>query len=331
MKPIQSATQICTYLGVPDHWHKHYALCLENWHASNHNSNHIFYTQFVFRGLVANKILQTIGGNGKQLQQFLGNCTSNSVYSQLFDEWQLFKEMPETNKSKISETNKHLLAQGFIGWALQMANEDALQTFIQRFFIEPNDHLLPKTFTPKNEWQQLNLLVRQQYQTVPKLLHTTDASSLHYFSLMINEQIITTAQSISFKYAKKKCITKAMQYVTKEASNGLQQNITHQAIEAERQNQQQQQTQAYHLQKQEKLVEKAILKKLEKVKRITAKEALAKQKDKARRLAKKDVKEKVNRKGKDTIYRAYSPEEIAAMSVSKKRNLQDKGILPQGV
>jgi len=53
--------------------------------------------------------------------------------------------------------------------------------------------------------------------------------------------------------------------------------------------------------------------------------------DKKRKQAKQAVKEKTSKKGKDTIYRTYTSEEIAAMSASKRRNLQDKGIIPKGI
>ena len=62
---------------------------------------------------------------------------------------------------------------------------------------------------------------------------------------------------------------------------------------------------------------------------------LAKQKaqeaDRKRREAKQIAKEKSSRKGKNTIYIEYTLEEIKAMSSAKRRNLQDRGILPKGI
>lgn len=57
----------------------------------------------------------------------------------------------------------------------------------------------------------------------------------------------------------------------------------------------------------------------------------AQEEDKKRRLAKEKAKEKTSRKGANTIYRDYTAEEIATMSASKRRNLQDKGIIPKGL
>jgi len=82
--------------------------------------------------------------------------------------------------------------------------------------------------------------------------------------------------------------------------------------------------QAKHLERtqkhQEKMAERRRIAKIE-----------AELQDKKRKQAKQAVKEKTSRKGSDTIYRDYSAEKIAAMSASKRRNLQDKGIIPKGI
>ncbi|WP_172920020.1 hypothetical protein [Capnocytophaga canis] len=58
---------------------------------------------------------------------------------------------------------------------------------------------------------------------------------------------------------------------------------------------------------------------------------LARLLDQKRRQTKQQEKErKTSRKGRNTIYREYTREEIAAMSNSKRRNLQDRGIIPKG-
>ena len=58
----------------------------------------------------------------------------------------------------------------------------------------------------------------------------------------------------------------------------------------------------------------------------------AQEEDRKRRLAKEKAKEKkTSSKGVNTIYREYTLEEIKEMSASKRRNLQDKGIIPKGL
>ena len=47
--------------------------------------------------------------------------------------------------------------------------------------------------------------------------------------------------------------------------------------------------------------------------------------------ADKKRKEKSSRKGENTIYRDYTMDEIKAMSAAKRRNLQDKGVIPKGL
>ncbi|OQA01430.1 MAG: hypothetical protein BWY70_00383 [Bacteroidetes bacterium ADurb.Bin408] len=50
--------------------------------------------------------------------------------------------------------------------------------------------------------------------------------------------------------------------------------------------------------------------------------------DMARRKAKAEAKlKKESRKGKNTIYREYSAEEIATMNPAKRRRLEDLGII----
>ena len=54
----------------------------------------------------------------------------------------------------------------------------------------------------------------------------------------------------------------------------------------------------------------------------------ANERDRKRRKIKEEVKlKKQSRKGKDTIYREYTTNEIAAMNPAKRRRLEDLGIL----
>lgn len=67
-----------------------------------------------------------------------------------------------------------------------------------------------------------------------------------------------------------------------------------------------------------------------KIKRVE-KEIAAKEADRKRRASKQKIKEKKSKKGASSLYKEYTSEEISAMSASKRRNLQDRGIIPKGI
>jgi hypothetical protein len=66
---------------------------------------------------------------------FLAIAQKMIITKKIFDDWQLIKEISLIHRAKITETNKHILAKGFIGWALQNANANRITALIQLVFI----------------------------------------------------------------------------------------------------------------------------------------------------------------------------------------------------
>ncbi len=87
------------------------------------------------------------------------------------------------------------------------------------------------------------------------------------------------------------------------------------------------------LQKEEKLklqAEKEERKRIENALKKSKRAEEKRERDLARKKAKAEAKKKKeNRKGKNTLYRTYTTEEIAAMNPGKRRRLEDLGILPK--
>ena len=73
---------------------------------------------------------------------------------------------------------------------------------------------------------------------------------------------------------------------------------------------------------------KQIEKKSKKEQKTSIKKQEAIERDKNRRKVKEEARiKKQSRKGKNTIYRDYSADEIAQMNPAKRRRLEDLGIL----
>ena len=294
------------------------------------NSRLVFLGQFGFRGKLAIWIEKNINGTGTQLQHYLGNVFSQKYLQHFFD--QHLSHLPFQLEPSHLEQQKHVFSCAFLGLFMQLANTKQLQEFIFEEFIEPNDHHLPSNYVHKNQWAQLTFLCKQTYQVKPQLQHNIDDNQIVTITIDFDQKTFT-ASSISYKYAKKKAIKTALLYIAAQSDLLLKENANHQdiIINKNKKKEEQQQLLKQAIQEKHTIRNQAHAQRME-IKR--AKDIIEKkEKDKKRRAIKKtqaENKDKTNRKGATTIYRAYSDEELAAMSVNKIRNLQDKGIIPKG-
>lgn len=297
--------------------------------SEKNNSRYVFLGQFAFKGKVAEWIFKNTAGNGMQLQHFLGNIFKQSFLDTFFDKY-IRTIQRIANKDDVAK-QKHIFSYAFFGFVYENATEKQLQDFIFQLIILPNNHLLPQNYKLKNHWDQLIFLCKQHFDTKPKLVITEAEEKIQHISVLLNTEVIGFHQSISFKYAKKQAIAKALKTVADRLEAVVKNEVTY--IENEKNKQleiaQKQQLakeakQAIHEAKNKDHAERM------KVKRSEAAQK-AKETDRRRREAKQNAKEKTNRKGANTIYRAYSADEIKAMSVAKRRNLQDRGIIPKGI
>jgi hypothetical protein len=296
--------------------------------ADNNNSKYVFAGAYAFRGEVAKYVFENIGGTGTQLQHYFGNISSKAHLEKLFTAWQLHKHCYAPDK--VLEAQKHILVEGLCGYFYEKCSPENLEKFIYKFFIQPNDLHLPNVHKPHNHWLLLSILCAS-FTTKPIKKYTALPNGEHHFAILLNTEIIACHQSISFTYAKKKAIKLALHFITKLQEEKLLTDETFTENQKKIALLKAEKLEAVKLEKNKIYLQKIETKKQESTQRKAAKEALSIQKDKERKLAKKQVKEKANRKGKDTIYREYTKEEIAAMTVSKRRNLQDKGIIGKGL
>lgn len=296
--------------------------------SDKNNSRYVFLGMFAFKGLVADYVFHHIAGTGTQLQHFLGNMFKTSFLEGFFIKHHL-RQYCRFQQIDIEE-QRHIFVYAFLGYLYENGDGEQLERFIFKEIIEPNDHHLPQNYKFKNRWDQLIFLCKQHHDQKPKLQYLLKDAE-HNFSVLLGNQIIGEHQSIGYKYAKKKAIAMALKWVTVQLEAKTLQDkiyIANQKALAEKKAQElaeaKAEKQRQHLARQESHAQRM----REKQKNAKLK---AQEEDQKRREAKQKAKEKASRKGKNTIYREYTPEEILAMSVAKRRNLQDRGILPQNL
>lgn len=289
----------------------------------HNNSRYIFLGMYAFKGLVCQWIFTHIQGTGTQLQQYFGNITSPMYFSKLFSLWGL---APHARLAigLDAQSHRHLFAAALLGFLVQHAHPQDLQRLIYRFFIAPHDHLLPGSHIVKDDWQQLLWLCKQQGWPKPQMQYTATNEGLHRFEVMVNNLPMLQHSSVSYRYARKKAMRLALKAVVTTLNLQLEKQPAHHdltilMVKKEREAQDKDRAariEAWKNRKTLKATEKAEIKEEKRKKALET--------DRKRRTTKLQVK---NKKTKETIYRTYTQEEISAMTVSKRRNLQDRDII----
>ncbi|MBO4234447.1 hypothetical protein FO675_09105 [Riemerella anatipestifer] len=296
--------------------------------SEKNNSRYVFLGMFGFKDLVAEYLFHHIAGSGMQLQHFLGNLFKLPFLEKLFQRLQL-QDYCRIEDADIA-THRHIFVYALFGYLYENGDEQCLKDFITREIILPNDHLLPENHKSRNRWDQLIFLCKQQYDKKPKLEYQLTEHG-HEFRITLGEKTLGSHSSIGYKYAKKKAVKEAIRFVSSQIEEKLRQDEGYLLNEKLLQEKKAQEIAEAKAEKQRK----HLAKNEDHAARMREKRKLAKQKaqeeDKKRREIKQKMKEKKSRKGKNTIYREYTMEEIQAMSSAKRRNLQDRGILPQNL
>lgn len=302
--------------------------CTHSSYSPDNQSRYAFLGQFAFKGLVAQYIATRIAGSGTQLQHYLGNIFSAERLVYYFHDWDI-------DASRMDETvpygsQKHIFVFAILGYIISHASPESVQEFIRREFILPNDHLLPRNHAPKNTWAQLKFLTKQHLGATAKLRARTE-DGIQHVSVAVLGLVIGEGSSVSYRYARTKAITMGLRHVAEKAAENNRPNpeFIRQETLARVQADEELRLQKEEKQQQHRARIEAHAQRM--AVRRKAKAAAAKEEDKRRLEAKKNTKEeKKSRKGADTIYREYTRDEVAAMSAAKRRNLQDKGIIPKG-
>ena len=296
-------------------------------HGSFSEDNHsrfVFLGMFAFKGLVADYIFHHTAGTGTQLQHFLGNIFKNSFLEAFFIKYHL-REHCRFQNIAINE-QMHIFVYAFFGYLYENADPENLDKFIFNEIIAPHDHLLPQNYKSRNRWDQLIFLCKQHYDQRPKLRYQL-VENKHHFSIFNGDKIIGEHISVGYKYAKKQAIGASLKFVAAHLEEKIKQDEAYKANQLTEKEKKAKEILETKAEKQRK----HIARNEDHAIRMREKQKLAKLKaqeeDKKRRDSKQIAKEKSSKKGKDTIYREYTAEEIKAMSVAKRRNLQDRGIL----
>ncbi|ATA72364.1 MULTISPECIES: hypothetical protein [Capnocytophaga] len=294
----------------------------------NNHSRYVFLGQFAFRGEVARWAYEHVGGTGTQLQHYLGNMFRQSFLESFFDKYHFSSTRinPEINIA----SQKHIFVYAFLGLVYANATPEQLEMFIFKLFVTPNEHLLPQNHKSLTHWEQLVVICKQHFDQKPKLIIESHQGQ-PLLRVTLGNTPIGSHTSVSFKYAKKKAIALALKYV----SSQIEERVSQMPVYVENQRKLAEKQEAEKLQrkteKQEKHRQRIALHSEKMRIRREERKKLARLLDQKRRQTKQQEKErKTSRKGRNTIYREYTREEIAAMSNSKRRNLQDRGIIPKG-
>lgn len=304
-------------------------LLTHNSYSEKNNSRYVFLGQYYFRGKLSHWVFKNISGTGTQLQHYLGNIFSQNALSKLYDKWKI--NYIRTAENINTESQKHIFVYAVLGYIAEKANKKKLDDFMFYTFIFPNDHLLPKNHKYKNRWFQLVTLCNYHFKQKPTLKTTLEPDEKTKVRISLAENVLFEYSAIDFKIAKKRAVKEALKAVAKQIEAKTFENplyLENEKLRAEKllreQQAQKEEKQIKHHERNASHSER--MKEKEKLKREQAKEQ-----ERKRREAKKAAKEKTSRKGRNTIYREYTQEEIAAMSNSKRRNLQDRGIIPKGI
>lgn len=296
-------------------------------HEEDCNSRYVFVGQFAFRGFVANLLYKFVPGTGTQLQHLLGNMFKNEHLATLYYKLRL-NEVIRCGANFEVEKHKHIFVFGLLGFVEQYAPDDVKQAFVSRNFFLPNKHLFNHTADNNDFQAQCNVLARMLFQEPVFVDIQRDDNELWRTTVTVKDAVLATETSKSHRYSRQKALKKALINL---ADDAWFIETTRPEFDSNQSKLEQLRNEKLQAEKAEKLrlrTEKEAHKRRENELKHEKRKAEKALEDQKRRKAKAEAaKKKESRKGKNTIYRAYSDEEIAAMNPAKRRRLEDLGIL----
>ncbi len=295
--------------------------------SDNDNSRYVFLGQFAFRGYVAEIIYNFAPGTGTQLQHILGNIFKNEHLLTIYNHFKLEKLIRYGDKFD-HKTHRHIFVFGLLGFIYKFCSDETKVAFVRRHFILPNKHLFNTEMHGSDLLGQCNVIARMLFQETVFVETLKTEDNAWKTTVMVNTYEIATETSVSYRYSQQKTLKKALKQLAEDLEFIEKGNPD---FEARRSRIEEIQSAQYQQQKEEKKrlqAEKEARKRTENILKKEKRKADKEKKDELRRKAKADIKKKKeSRKGKDTIYREYSAEEIATMNPAKRRRLEDLGIL----
>lgn len=201
------------------------------------NSKYVFLGMYAFKGVLAKLIFKYIGGNGKQLQHYLGNLFTNDRLAQICDELAL-GDYAKMHKPELIESHKHIFTLAYLGFLAEHATTDYQIETANALFLQANNQSMPKT-TGINLVQLLKakadqicgqkIKIRYEQTSVEdKVLHITQVC-------LTSGDVIGRHESVSKLYSKKKALKLAMLHLLDmEAKTPAFQEMAKKQEEAER-------------------------------------------------------------------------------------------------
>lgn len=291
------------------------------------NNRFVFTGMFAFKGEVAATMNRFVPGTGMQLQHALGNIFRNENLTRIYDNFGL-KNLIRYGNDFDAEKHTHIFVYAFLGFVFQHTPPEELSRFISRHIILPNYRLLDFSSKSKDLEAQCNVISRILFGNVVKV-NTAKLSEKQFETrVSIDSYVISCEIAGGYRYSRTKSLKKALKSLLEDMFFVESQNPEFllrikkiEQMQEEKMKQMKEEKLRQQAEKEERKRKENILKKQ---KRKEEKE----QRDLARRKAKIVANQrKESRKGKNTIYREYSAEEIASMNAAKRRRLEDLGIL----
>ncbi len=293
------------------------------------NSRYVFTGMFAFKGEVASYLSLYVPGTGMQLQQALGNFFRNENLIKLFDRFGL-EELIRCGSDFDAEKHRHIFAFGLLGFVYRHSSKEDLHQFISRYIIIPNHKYIDFSFVSKDMEGQCNVLSKLLYGSTVQV-ETMQTGEKKFTSIVrVNGHVLSDETTGAYRYSRQKALKKALKaladdlyFIESQKPEFIARINKIEELQAEK----------ARLQKEEKLklqAEKEERKRIENALKKSKRAEEKRERDLARKKAKAEAKKKKeSQKGKNTIYRSYTAEEIAAMNPGKRRRLEDLGILPK--
>lgn len=293
------------------------------------NSRYVFAGMFAFKGEVAATMSRFVPGTGMQLQHALGNIFKNENLVRIYETFGLESVIRYGNDFDVAK-HTHIFVYALLGFVFQHTPPEELSQFISRYIILPNYRLLDFTSKSKDLEAQCNVISRILFGKTIKV--TTGKLNEKQFEtrVSIDEYAVSLETAGGYRYSRAKSLKKALKsllddiyFIETQKPDFLLRINKIEELQEEKMKQKKEAKLRIQAEKEERKRKENILRKQ---KRKEEKE----QRDLARRKAKMVANQKKeSRKGKNTIYREYSADEIAAMNAAKRRRLEDLGILPK--
>ncbi|MDR2130320.1 MAG: hypothetical protein LBP56_04010 [Odoribacteraceae bacterium] len=283
------------------------------------NSRYVFAGMFAFRGLVAEALFMYLPATGTQLQHALGNLFKNEHLERVFAAYDLHRLIRHSVNFD-ADKHRHIFVYGLLGYVFAHVPDGAKQEFIRRHFILPYAHILTPNAKNRDMEAQCNVLSNMLYGCKVKLTMQQN-ETLWAVTVAAKENMLATESSVSYRYARKKSLKKALIALSdaakaadeQTADYALRQQVVADTIRRKEEEE--------IRRKQTALAEKQAKKKAE-AEAKKAKTAEMKQlRDKQRRQAKAAAAQRKEEQKKKTAALAA---QTKSMSARKRRHLEDK-------